>query len=279
VAADFLTVGHVVKDIALNGWRLGGSVAYAATQAHKLGLRTAAVTACSPDVSPPELLPHTQWHVLPDEQTTTFENSYRDGHREQRIPHIARPIGPAQIPESWRSTPIVLLAPVFWDVDVRTGSVFPPECLVGLGCQGWLRQIQGGKVVPAPFEVDAPWLIGDIAFVSEEDLEEPEQSQAWLKYVPMVVLTRGRSGATIFDDHGRHDFRAFEADELDPTGAGDVYATAFVVRWKETSDLTESALFAAAASSLVVQGFGLEAVPKRAAIEAVLAENAVGQGR
>jgi sugar/nucleoside kinase (ribokinase family) len=275
VAADFLALGHVVKDITAGGWRLGGSVAYASVQAHRLGLRTAAVTSCSPDMSPAEIMPHTQWHVLPDEQTTTFDNSYQAGVRRQAILETAHQIGVAQIPSSWRSTPIVLLAPVFWDLDVRTGSVFPPESLVGLGAQGWLRQFEGGRVRPLPFETDAPWLIGDVAFVSEEDLEEPERAAEWLKYVPMVVLTRGPRGATVFDDAGRHDFPAFPAREVDPTGAGDVYATAFLIRFKETSDRDESARFAAAAASLVVQGVGLDAVPTRAEIEAVLASNAV----
>jgi sugar/nucleoside kinase (ribokinase family) len=157
--------------------------------------------------------------------------------------------------------------------------VFPSECLVGLGCQGWLRRLDAGRVVPAAFESDAPWLIGDVVFVSEEELEEPERAQEWLKYVPLVVLTRGRNGAAVFDDHGRHDFPAFEAREIDPTGAGDVYATAFLVRWRETSDLTDSATFAAAASSLVVRGVGLEAVPARSSIEELRAGRAVRQAR
>jgi sugar/nucleoside kinase (ribokinase family) len=281
MAADFLAVGHVVKDVTpTGGWRLGGSVAYASLQAQRLGLQTVAVTACSPDVSPAELLPHTQWHVLPDEQTTTFHNTYRDGVRTQVVIERARTIGAAQIPERWRSTPIVLFAPVFGDVDAKAASVVPAECLVGLSCQGWLREMRDGRVQPRRFEADAPWLIGDIVFVSDEDLHEPQRGAEWLKYVPMVVLTHGPGGATIFDDDGRHDYEAFRSLEIDPTGAGDVFATAFLVRWKETSDREEAARFAAAAASLAVQGVGLEAVPTRAQIDRVLAANAAeGQRR
>jgi hypothetical protein len=279
MAADFLAVGHVVKDaIPSGGWRLGGSVAYASLQAHRLGLSTLAVTACSPDLSPAEMLPHTHWHVLPDEQTTTFMNSYSGSGRQQVVADVARPITAASIPAAWRSTPVTLFAPVFGDVDPNAPSVVPAECLVGLSAQGWLREVRGGRVQPRPFELDAPWLIGDIVFVSEEDLEEPERAAEWLKYVPMVVLTRGARGVTIFDDDGRHDFAAIPSDEVDPTGAGDVFATAFLVRWRETSDLSESARFASAAAALVVRGVGLDAVPWRFQVEALLATSAV-EGR
>jgi sugar/nucleoside kinase (ribokinase family) len=279
VAADFLAVGHVVKDMAPTGWRLGGSVAYASLQASRLGLQTAAVTACAPDISPAELLPRTQWHVLPSDQTTTFQNTYEGGERSQRVLETGRPIGAAQIPRSWRSTPIVLFAPVFWDVDVKAASVVPEECLVGLGVQGWLRRMEGGRVRRVEMDPDATWLIGDIVFVSEEDVDEPERTQEWLKYVPMVVLTRGPRGLTIFDDDGRHDFPPFPATEIDATGAGDVFAAAFLVRWKETGVIAESARFAAAAASLVVQGLGLDAVPDRAAVESLLSAHAVGGQR
>ena len=271
MAAEFLAVGHIVKDVEARGWRLGGSVAYATVQAERLGLRTAAVTRCSPDISPAELLPHTRWHVLPDERTTAFENTYRDGQRSQRVTDCARPIGAAEIPASWRDTPIVLLAPVFHDVDLRAGSVFPRESLVGLSCQGWLRQLRGNQVVPGEVEPAAPWLLGDIVFVSVEDVTDADAVSCWLTYVPIVVLTRGRDGFTVFDDTGRHEFAAVAAREVDPSGAGDVFSTAFLVRWHETGGkLDEAARFAGAAASLVVQGYGLDAVPTRAQIEAVL---------
>lgn len=271
MAAEFLSIGHIVKDIRPDGWRLGGSVAYASVQAQRLGLTTAAVTACSPDLSPAEFLPHTQWHVLPDEQTTTFENVYRDGRRKQRVLQTARPIGPGQVPASWRNTPVVLIAPVFHDVDVAMGTVFPPECLVGLSCQGWLRRLAGSDVMPGEIEEAAAWLVGDVVFVSEEDVTEPEAVRAWLTFVPLVVLTRGAMGFSVFDDSGRHDFGAVPALEVDPTGAGDVFAAAFLVRWRETNgDLEDTAHFAAMAASLVVRGRGLEAVATRAEIEAAL---------
>jgi sugar/nucleoside kinase (ribokinase family) len=54
---------------------------------------------------------------------------------------------------------------------------------------------------------------------------------------------------------------------VDPTGAGDVFAAAFLVRYRETGDPFASALFASCAASLSVEAPGLEGVPTRARVE------------
>lgn len=267
---DFVVIGHIVKDVRPGGWRLGGSVAYAALQAQRLGRSAAAVTACAPDLSPAEHLPAVQWHVLPSHNTTGFENIYVGGRRQQRVLDLAEPIGSSQVPTSWCRSPIVLLAPVLTELDPDMGGLFPPATLVGLGAQGWLRRLQGGRVVPGPFQLDDAWLTGDVVFLSEEDVETPERAGEWLKYVRVVVLTRGGRGCTVWTDAGREDLPAFSVREVDPTGAGDVFAAAFLVNLAESGDVIGAARFGSAAASLVVQARGLESVPGREQIESVL---------
>ena len=47
-APDFLAIGHVTRDLLPDGsWRLGGTVAFAALTAARLGLRPAIVTSAS----------------------------------------------------------------------------------------------------------------------------------------------------------------------------------------------------------------------------------------
>jgi sugar/nucleoside kinase (ribokinase family) len=95
---------------------------------------------------------------------------------------------------------------------------------------------------------------------------------AWLKYVPLVVLTRGANGFTVFGDAGCHDFEAPTAQEVDPTGAGDVFAAAFLVRWRETGgDLEATARFAATAAALSTEAEGFDGVATRERIEAAMA--------
>lgn len=267
---EFLVVGHIVKDVTSGGWRPGGAAAYASMQAHRLGLKAAAVTSCSPEVSPAEMLPHVQWHVVASASTTTFENRYGAAGREQNVLDVAMPLGAAHVPPSWQHSPVVLLAPVIGDVDPDMGLLFPKTSLVGLGGQGWLRRLEGSSVRPGDVDPEDLWLNGDVVFVSVEDVEEPEAVAAWQKHVPVVVLTRGRDGCTVWDGDGRHDVPAFSTREIDPTGAGDVFAAAFLVSLHESGDTVHAARFGAAAASLLVSSGGLNGVATRAEIEAVL---------
>jgi sugar/nucleoside kinase (ribokinase family) len=41
---------------------------------------------------------------------------------------------------------------------------------------------------------------------------------------------------------------------VDPTGAGDVFATAFLIRYQETGNPSQAAAFACCAASCVVEG-------------------------
>ncbi len=268
--ADLLVVGHVVKDLLPGGWRLGGTAAYASLQGVRLGQKVAVVTSCAPDISPAEALPEAQWHVVPAGSTTTFENRYTAGGREQRVLETAITISAGHVPPSWREAPLVLLGPVIGDVDPDLGSVFPETSIVGLCAQGWLRRLEGGRVRAGSVDADAPWLIGDVVFVSEEDVDEPEKVEVWRRHVHVVVLTRGARGATVWDETGRHEVPAFPAREVDPTGAGDVFAASFLVAKQETGDNLVAGRFAAAAASLVVQGEGLRAIADRSLIEGVL---------
>ncbi|NTW02127.1 MAG: ribokinase, partial [Oscillochloris sp.] len=56
---------------------------------------------------------------------------------------------------------------------------------------------------------------------------------------------------------------AFSAQEHDPTGAGDVFAAALLLRLYETHDPIHSALFASAAAACAVEGPGVVAIPTR----------------
>ena len=65
---------------------------------------------------------------------------------------------------------------------------------------------------------------------------------------------------------------ACQAEIVDPTGAGDVFAAALFVRYTETGDLVASARFAHAAAARSIEGRGTSAIPGREAIERKLKE-------
>ena len=268
MSPQLLIAGHIVKDVTSDGWHPGGGALYAAAQAVRLGVKTAAVTACDADIEPSELVSGVEWQVRRLDRSIEFENTYSEGHRTQRVTPTSAPISLDDIPEAWRDVSLVLLTPVFHDVAselprqlVRQGTI------VGLGAQGWLRRLDGDRVLPGVVEAAPEWLCGDVVFLSEEDVTEPEAAERWREHVPTVVLTRGRDGYTVWDAMGRHDIAPVAGCERDPTGAGDVFATAYLVRFGETRDGLESARFAAAAAAVSVEAAGIASVATREQIE------------
>ena len=87
----------------------------------------------------------------------------------------------------------------------------------------------------------------------------------------MTFPTRSVCALTVGHGNGTRDGEervpAYQANEVDPTGAGDVFATAFFVRLHETGDAVQAARFANAAASFVVEGPGVSCIPSRAQVE------------
>jgi hypothetical protein len=275
---QLLIAGHIVKDIEPNGWQAGGGALYASAQAAKLGIKAGVVTACERDVHSETLVSPAEWHVIDLLSSIRFKNTYAMGRRTQRVQPSNRALTLDDVPAEWRDAPLMLLTPVFHDVSPSLPGILVKQgTIVGLGAQGWLRRAQDGRVLPGVVETAPEWLHGDVVFVSEEDVEEPEAVSQWQARVPTVVLTRGRSGYTIWHAGGRSDIATAESTEKDATGAGDVFATAYLVRYGETHDALEAARFASVAAAISVEGSGIESVANREQIEARLSVAAVSR--
>ena len=79
-----------------------------------------------------------------------------------------------------------------------------------------------------------------------------------LKLGPKIVtLTMGEKGSYIFYDKKYMKIPIYKTKIVDRSGVGDVYTASFALKYLETEDLIESAYFAAAASSYVVEKVGL----------------------
>jgi sugar/nucleoside kinase (ribokinase family) len=76
------------------------------------------------------------------------------------------------------------------------------------------------------------------------------------------VVTQGAEGCTVFvRGQGARQFVAPVQAEVDPTGAGDVFAAAFFINFFETDDPWASARFANQVAALSVTRPGLQGVP------------------
>ena len=283
---QFLVIGHAVQDLSPGEdaeratWRLGGTVSYAARLASRLGLRTAVLTAAAPDLRLEEALPGVDVVLAPSNCSTQIRNVYGPHGRIQYIVQQAAPIKAAMLPRDFRDAEIVLLGPVTGRVDTDLGECFP-RALIGISAQGWLRDIGAdNRVRPVPperWQAERLLQPGRVLFVSDEDLPKEGVKpvlDAWSARVEVLAFTRAERGAEVCHRGVWRHIEAFPAAAVDPTGAGDVFATAFLIRYRECGDPWEATRFATCAASFIVESEGLANTPDRAMIEARLREHA-----
>jgi len=269
-----LVIGHVTWDRVGAGDLLGGSAAYAAACAMRLGWESAVLTAAAPDFEPERDLPgvHVFRQLAP--HTTRFENQYgADGTRSQRLLRRASSIVLDPLPDAWRDPDVLLIAPVAGEVESALAPAFEAST-VGAIAQGWLRAFDAeGHVEVSEWPDAARHLVGVHALVlSENDsAEADDRAREWLESVPLVAVTRGWRGLTLLSREGTFDVPSLPTEEVDPTGAGDVFAAAFLLRYHETEDPLEAAAFGAVAASCVVEGPGFATLGDRGEIARRLA--------
>lgn len=265
---DYLAIGHIAADLQPDGsYRLGGTALFAALAAHRLGLRAAIVTACSPELDLSSLPGDLPVLRQPSQATTVFENRYSNDGRIQFVHARAATIELGarahQLPPDWRRAAIVHLAPIIQEIAPDCATLFP-AALVGATPQGWLRSIQPSGLVEAhPAELLAlPWRATRVAVFSEEDVTFDEELVRQLALrLPLLAYTRAERGASIFIDGQAHDVPAYPAAVTDPTGAGDVFAAAFLAALQRSDDALAAARWANAAASCAIEGPGITALP------------------
>ncbi len=267
---DYLVIGHITRDrLPDGGYAPGGTALYAAATAARLGARDAVLTAGNP-AQLPLAPPGVALHVTPAAATTTFANRYHPDGRHQCLHELAPPITLATLPTAWRAAPVVHLAPVAGEVDLALAAAFP-TALVGVTPQGWMRAWDAplpAPVRPAPWR-PAPALLRQLALIvlSIEDVGHDEALAAsYAAHCSLVVVTRGAAGATLYLAGVPEPVAPCPARECDPTGAGDVFAAALLLRLAETGDPRAAANFASAAAACAVEGVGHLALPDRAAV-------------
>lgn len=259
---DYLIIGHLTRDRNNDSYQLGGSAAYAGLTAQALGMRVGMVTSWGEGNLPQEL---SQLAIAnnPSEHSTTFENLYTSEGRQQKLHSIASELAFYHIPESWRQPKIVHLAPVAQEVQPNIVRHFP-EAYIFLTIQGWLRQWDPqGRVSPAEWP-EARFILQQThaAVLSEEDVQGDESViESFASAAPILVVTRAAGGASLYADGQVEHLAAPGVEEVDPTGAGDIFAAVFFTSLVQNGDPLLAAEFAVQVAADSVTRKGLDAVP------------------
>ncbi len=232
---DYLAIGHITRDLSPQGYVAGGTVTYAGQTARALGCRTAILTSSDPHSEVLSALQGLEVEVVPSAETTTFENIYGPAGRRQVLHQRAHLLRADHLPAGWERASIVHLAPVAAEVDPDLIDIFS-NSLVGVTPQGWMRtwDDEGRVTARAWAEAEAIFPRAAAVILSEEDLPDEALLQQFRQWAPLLVLTRGAGGCTVFVAGKRRDIPAPDVVEVNPTGAGDIFAAAFLVRLYQT---------------------------------------------
>ncbi len=272
---DYLAIGHITIDDTPSGPRIGGSAAYAALTARAFGLRAGILTAWGAEL-PAEELDGIAILNIGAEHSTRFENSYTDGARTQRILQLAPALDFHHIPEAWRNVSILHLAPVAQEVSPRILSYFP-DALRGATPQGWLREWDAdGRVQPGDWLEAEPALSRlDACILGLEDIGgDPARVDSMAALCPIVLVTEGKAGATLYTQGEIAHVDTPIVEEVDPTGAGDIFAATFLVQLQRTGEPRQAAALAAQVAAHSVTRPGLAGIPTRDELYDLLAEAA-----
>ncbi|SNS96736.1 Sugar or nucleoside kinase, ribokinase family [Ekhidna lutea] len=103
----------------------------------------------------------------------------------------------------------------------------------------------------------------DLLFCNIEEAElftgvngEEEVKKAISKVAREFVITKGKDGAVAFDGNSYHEIEPFPTKAIDATGAGDMFAGAFLYGINHGLSHAQAGKLASAASSAVVSKFG-----------------------
>ena len=263
LAPGLVVVGHSTLDAYDGGYLIGGA-AYAALTGARLGYRVGLATSFGPDLVASSVLGGIAIANLASHQSTVFHNVYGGGQRVQTLVSFALPLLPSQMPSCWPAAPLVLLAPMAGEVGEEWLDAFP-GAVMGACPQGWLRRSgPQGRVEASPWawaEAGLPKL--EVLVVSLDDIAGDEKlASSWSTRVRCLVLTLGARGAWVYFEGGRTHLPAVAVSRVvDPTGAGDAFATAFLVKWYEGHGPIKAGRFASRVAGAVVEGKGLDGVP------------------
>jgi sugar/nucleoside kinase (ribokinase family) len=210
-------------------------------------------------------------HLRLARQATVFRNTYTPDGRTQSA-SAGDPIAMKDIPPAAFESSALLVGPVLGEVDPAVVAT-PRKGLLMVDGQGFVRHLAAdGTVVHRLEPRDAPAIRRcDILKVDSQEAAVLTAGAAPAGALEVLcrsgpvpsIVTLGARGALIHD--GRQGFHivAPRVRTVDPTGAGDVFAAAFLMRYAVSRDPLEAGRYAVCAAALSTRGYGIAALPSR----------------
>jgi len=175
---------------------------------------------------------------------------------------------------------VFALGPLAQEITPELAALFPRRqgALIAATPQGWLRRWDSdGRVWPTPWNTAEQILpLLDVLILSHDDLlpfsngnrgEADAMLMRWSMQVPLLVATDGRQGAALFRQGVTQHFPAYAIQEVDPTGAGDVFAAAFLTHLYLHGNPEQAVDFANCTASFSIEHKGIQGIPTMQMVE------------
>jgi sugar/nucleoside kinase (ribokinase family) len=275
----FLVIGNITKDIIRTErgeiHTFGGTASYSSITSAKLGWKTCVLSKGNEELI--EWANHLKNYginveIQNSKSITCFINDYREKERKQFVLSDAGEIEY----KSLGKFDIIFLGPVFNEITLECTKKARKDCeILCLDVQGLVRASKGKEVIKKFWDERNEFLeyidllkVGrdEIGSLSKENDYERVCEELKSLGVKVVMLTLGENGSIIFGEE-IHRIPAYATTLVDKTGSGDVFATAFAIRYFETKNEINSGLFASAAASFVVEDFGTKNIAEREKVE------------
>lgn len=212
--------------------------------------------------------------LIPNEPTTTntliYENKYMpDGSRRQHAYHAdtAVPVDPESAQRHiWNSARAIIVCPIVDNIQadtIRTMRRIAPQAIFALLPQGYFRDIGPDGAVHVKTWESANTIIPyfDVIFVSEQDGPDMHHTaRHWSECMNgHVLVTQAAKGCTHYHKGQSTHIPAYPVlKEIHPTGAGDVFAAAYIHNFLAIRDPRKSIAYASVAAALHVAGNGID---------------------
>lgn len=281
---DLVVIGHLLKERIIfadgkeTGPVLGSPAAYASVAAARLGLKVGLVTKIGKDM--PEKLLKVFEKVGVDTEgirignnTTTNSLIYKkSGKKRLKFLKKADKISFEDIPEQYLDAQFFLIAPIDYEVQeslIKSLYMKGKRLSMELSGFGGASSSKNGKTqsekteflkkITKYFEIvkggkeDCSCLFGNMA-----EKDAVDKFIEWGAKISIISLgVDGALAATSKRSNTKfHIIPSFSSNVVDCTGAGDVWHAGFLAEYLKGKNLYNSALFASACSSLLIQKTG-----------------------
>lgn len=271
---DICCIGHITRDRVVTPQTerhmAGGTAFYFSHAINTTGAKYLLVTALGESdlQSVTDLrAKNIEVAALPSAHTVYFENKYTGNldHRTQRVLQVADPFTIEQLlPVQAR---IFHLGPLLaHDMSVDLIRMLAAKGKVSLDAQGFLRKVDGQKVVPIDWaeKIEALPCIS-LLKANEHEMEvltgqtDPRTGAQMLADwgVEEVIITLGSNGSVLYHNSTFYDIPAYVPRVVaDATGCGDTYMAGYLSQRTQGASPQHAGQVAAAMASLKLEASG-----------------------